>query len=150
MLFRSCDLIMQIGTAKYGIRDREGRFSPQRAEELAQVAQAFEIKLSQGAKPGKGGVLLAAKVTEEIAAVRGIAPHQDSISPNRHPDIADMDDLLDYVAKVRDLTGKPVGVKTAIGGWHFVNDLCNTVLRRGMDSAPDRSEERRVGKECRL
>ena len=132
-----CDLIMQIGTAKYGIRDREGRFSPQRAQELAQVAQAFEIKLSQGAKPGKGGVLLAAKVTEEIAAVRGIAPHQDSISPNRHPDIADMDDLLDYVAKVRDLTGKPVGVKTAIGGWHFVNDLCNTVLRRGMDSAPD-------------
>jgi glutamate synthase domain-containing protein 2 len=132
-----CDIIMQIGTAKYGIRTETGEFSPQRAKELAKVVNAFEIKLSQGAKPGKGGVLPAAKVTEEIARIRGIAPGVDSISPNRHPDIADMATLLDRVAYVRDLTGRPVGVKTAIGGWAFINDLCEEVLRRGLEYAPD-------------
>ena len=76
-----CDIIMQIGTAKYGIRDRDGNFSPERAKELGKVVKAFEIKLSQGAKPGKGGVLPGSKVTNEIAAIRGIPAHQDSISP---------------------------------------------------------------------
>ncbi len=132
-----CDIIMQIGTAKYGIRDREGNLSPGRAKELAQRVQAFEIKLSQGAKPGKGGVLPGSKVTEEIAQIRGIPPHQDSISPNRHRDIANVNELLDKVAYVRDLTGRPVGVKTAIGGWQFINDLCDAVLRRGLEYAPD-------------
>src|SRR5918992_6054795 len=64
-----CDIIMQIGTAKYGIRNLDGTFSAERAKELAPVVKAFEIKLSQGAKPGKGGVLPAAKVTEEIARI---------------------------------------------------------------------------------
>ena len=132
-----CDVIMQIGTAKYGIRDLEGRFSPEKARELAHVVKAFEIKLSQGAKPGKGGVLPAAKVTDEIARIRGIPAEQDSISPNRHHDIANIDDLLDRIAHVRDLTGRPVGVKTAIGGWDFVNELCDAVLRRGPEYAPD-------------
>ena len=99
--------------------------------------RAFEIKLSQGAKPGKGGILPAAKVTEEIAAIRGIPPHRDSISPNRHRDIADAGQLLDQIARLRDLTGKPVGVKTAIGGWEFVQDLCEAVQRRGLEWAPD-------------
>jgi glutamate synthase domain-containing protein 2 len=61
----------------------------------------------------------------------------DSISPNRHPDIANADQLLDRIARVRDVTGKPVGIKTALGGWHFMNDLCEAVLRRGIASAPD-------------
>jgi len=99
--------------------------------------KAFEIKLSQGAKPGKGGVLPGGKVTEEISRVRGIPAGQDSISPNRHYDIANMNELLDKVAYLRELTGRPVGVKTAIGGWDFVNDLCDTVLRRGREYAPD-------------
>src|SRR3990170_1698 len=132
-----CDIIMQIGTAKYGIRDLDGRFSPEKAQELAKVVGAFEIKLSQGAKPGKGGVLPAGKVTEEIARIRGIPPGKDSISPNRHYDMANMDQLLDKVAYLRDLTGRPVGVKTAIGGWEFINDLCEAVLRRGREYAPD-------------
>jgi glutamate synthase domain-containing protein 2 len=132
-----CDIIMQIGTAKYGIRDREGNFSPERARELGKVVKAFEIKLSQGAKPGKGGVLPGAKVTTEIAAIRGIPAHQDSISPNRHRDIGDVEQLLDQIARVRDLTGRPVGVKTAIGGWRFINDLCDAVNRRGLEYAPD-------------
>ena len=133
----NCDVIMQIGTAKYGIRDDDGKLSAERARELAKVVKAFEIKLSQGAKPGKGGVLPGGKVTAEIARIRGIPIGQDSISPNRHLDIANMDQLLDQVAYIRDLTGRPVGIKTAIGGWEFINDLCDTVLRRGREYAPD-------------
>ena len=132
-----CDIIMQIGTANYGIRGRDGQFSPERAKELAHKVKAFEIKLSQGAKPGKGGVLPAAKVTDQIAAIRGIPAHHDSISPNRHRDIANVDQLLDKVALIRDLTGKPVGVKTAIGGWQFMNELCDAINRRGLEYAPD-------------
>ena len=133
------DIIMQIGTANYGIRDDRGQFSRERAREIAAYPQvkAFEIKLSQGAKPGKGGVLPAAKVTEQIAHIRGIPAHIDSISPNRHVDIANVDELLDRIALVRDITGKPVGVKTAIGGWQFVNELCEAVNRRGLEYAPD-------------
>ena len=132
-----CDIIMQMGTAKYGMRNLDGSFSRERAKELAQHVKAFEIKLSQGAKPGKGGVLPGSKVTEEISRIRGIPAGKDSISPNRHYDIANMDQLLDKVAQFRDLTGRPVGIKTAVGGWDFINDLCETVLRRGKEYAPD-------------
>jgi glutamate synthase domain-containing protein 2 len=97
----------------------------------------FEIKLSQGAKPGKGGILPAAKVTAEIAAIRGIPEGEDSISPNRHPDIDDLDDLLDQIARIRELTGKPVGFKTVIGSLDWLDDLCAEVRRRGVESAPD-------------
>ena len=131
------DIIMQIGTAKYGVRDAHGELSAERLLELSKVVKAFEIKLSQGAKPGKGGVLPAAKVSAEIARIRGIPEHTDSISPNRHPEIGSADQLLDMVARVRDLTGRPVGVKTAIGGWTFLNDLADAVHRRGLEFAPD-------------
>ena len=132
-----CDIIMQMGTAKYGMRDFDGNISPEKVKELARVVKAFEIKLSQGAKPGKGGVLPGAKVTEEIARIRGIPAGQDSISPNRHRDIANVDQLLDKIAYLRELSGRPVGVKTAIGGWDFANDLCDAILRRGLEYAPD-------------
>ncbi|MCE7914298.1 MAG: FMN-binding glutamate synthase family protein [Nitrosomonas sp. PRO4] len=132
-----CDLIMQIGTAKYGIRDEQGNFSPQRAKALSKVVKAFEIKLSQGAKPGKGGLLPANKVHEEIAAIRGIPVNQNSISPNRHKDINNIDELLDKIHYIRELTGRPVGIKTAIGGWNFINELCDSINRRGLDYAPD-------------
>jgi glutamate synthase domain-containing protein 2 len=131
------DVIMQIGTAKYGIRDPDGAFSPARAKELGKVVKAFEIKLSQGAKPGKGGVLPGGKVTAEIAAIRGIPQGQDSISPNRHRDAANVGELLDQVHSIRSLTGRPVGIKTAIGGWRFLNDMAEDVLRRGLEYAPD-------------
>jgi glutamate synthase domain-containing protein 2 len=132
-----CDVIMQIGTAKYGVRDAQGNLSPERLVELSKVVKAFEIKLSQGAKPGKGGVLPAKKVTAEIAQIRGIPEGRDSISPNRHRDISNMNDLLDKIAYIRDLTGRPVGVKTAIGGWRFMNELGEAVNRRGLEFAPD-------------
>ena len=132
-----CDVIMQIGTARYGIRDEQGHFSADKAKQITKSVKAFEIKLSQGAKPGKGGVLPAGKVTREIARIRGIPANQDSISPNRHTDIASIDQLLDKIAFIRDLTGRPVGVKTAIGGWQFMNELCEAVNRRGLEYAPD-------------
>jgi glutamate synthase domain-containing protein 2 len=132
-----CDVIMQIGTAKYGVRDAQGNLSTERLMELSRVVKAFEIKLSQGAKPGKGGVLPGKKVTPEIAHIRGIPEGRDSISPNRHRDISNMNELLEKIAWMRDLTGKPVGVKTAVGGWRFMNEMADIVHRRGLEFAPD-------------
>jgi glutamate synthase domain-containing protein 2 len=133
------DVVFQIGTAKYGVRDPHGHLSEARLRELAAMAQIrmFEIKLSQGAKPGKGGILPAVKVTPEIAAIRGIPPGRDSLSPNRHPDIHDLDDLLDQIARIRDITGKPVGFKTVIGNFDWLDELCSAIHRRGIESAPD-------------
>jgi len=133
------DIVMQIGTAKYGVRDAAGKLSDERLRELAahDAVKAFEIKLSQGAKPGKGGVLPAAKVTAEIARIRGIPEGVDSISPNRHRDVANVNELIDMIVRVRTVTGKPVGIKTAIGGRRFLHELCEAILRRGLDSAPD-------------
>jgi glutamate synthase domain-containing protein 2 len=132
-----CDVIMQIGTAKYGARDAQGNLSTERLIELSRVVKAFEIKLSQGAKPGKGGVLPGKKVTPEIAHIRGIAEGRDSISPNRHRDISNMTELVEKIAWMRDLTGRPVGVKTAVGGWRFMNEMADIVHRRGLEFAPD-------------
>lgn len=138
-LVGGCDVIYQIGTAKYGVRDEHGKLDPGKLREMAahENVRAFEIKLSQGAKPGKGGVLPAAKVTEEIARIRGIPVGKDSISPNRHPETSNMDELLDMVVLVREITGKPVGIKTAIGGWQFMHELAEAVNRRGLYCAPD-------------
>ncbi|HLS86236.1 MAG TPA: FMN-binding glutamate synthase family protein, partial [Burkholderiales bacterium] len=131
------DIIFQIGTAKYGVRDPGGNLSEEKLLNLAKIVKAFEIKLSQGAKPGKGGVLPGRKVTAEIAQIRGIPEGRDSISPNRHRDISSMDELLEKVAWIRDLTGRPVGVKTAVGGWQFMHQLAEIVHRRGLEYAPD-------------
>ena len=134
-----CDVIMQIGTAKYGVRDEQGRLSDAKLREIAahDAVRAFEIKLSQGAKPGKGGVLPGGKVTAEIARIRGIPEGVDSLSPNRHPEIGNVDQLLDMVLRVREATGKPVGIKTAIGGWQLMNQLTDALARRGAGDAPD-------------
>ena len=132
-----CDIIMQIGTAKYGVRDAHGNLSTERLIELSKAVRAFEIKLSQGAKPGKGGVLPGRKVTAEIAQIRGIPEGRDSISPNRHRDISNMTELLEKLAWMRELTGRPVGVKTAVGGWRFMNEMAEIVHRRGLEFAPD-------------
>ncbi|MDX8394138.1 MAG: FMN-binding glutamate synthase family protein [Mariprofundales bacterium] len=134
-----CDLVMQIGTAKYGVRDEHGKISDKRLRELAAIPQIkmFEIKLSQGAKPGKGGILPAAKVTAEIANIRGIPQGQDSISPNRHPEIDNPSELLDMIAHVRSVTGKPVGFKIVLGGCAVLDSLFNEIKLRGIESAPD-------------
>ncbi|WP_420591925.1 FMN-binding glutamate synthase family protein [Bacterioplanoides sp.] len=134
-----CDLVAQIGTAKYGVRTPEGELDEEKLKAIAAHEQVrmFEIKLSQGAKPGKGGMLPGAKVSAEIAAIRGIPEGEDSISPNGHPDIRSVDDLLDMIARVRAVTGKPVGFKTVLGGMDWIQDLCHEIMLRGVESAPD-------------
>ena len=134
-----CDIIFQIGTAKYGVRDDQGALSEEKLRQVADHEQVrmFEIKLSQGAKPGKGGILPAAKVTEVIASTRGIPAGQDSISPNRHPDIASIDDLLDMIHRVRSVTGKPTGIKAVIGQSDWLDEICLRIHERGLEYAPD-------------
>ena len=133
------DIVFQIGTAKYGVRDENGLLSEDKLREIAAHEQIkmFEIKLSQGAKPGKGGILPGEKVTEEIAAIRGIPVGEDSISPNRHPEINNEDDLLDMIGRIREVTGKPVGIKAVIGSYFWVESFCRAIKNRGIDSAPD-------------
>jgi glutamate synthase domain-containing protein 2 len=127
------DLVFQIGTARYGVREPGGALSDARLGEIAALPQVrmFEIKLSQGAKPGKGGILPAIKVTPEIAAIRGIPVGEDSLSPNRHIDINSNDDLLAFIARVKRVTGKPVGIKAVVGAYGWVDDLMAEVARGG-------------------
>ncbi len=134
-----CDIVCQIGTAKYGVRDEQGRLSDDKLREKAALEQVkmFEIKLSQGAKPGKGGMLPGEKVSEEIAAIRGIAVGEPSISPNRHPEIASINDLLEMVSHVRRVTGKPVGFKLVLGSTDWLDDFCEAMIARGLEEAPD-------------
>ena len=133
------EIVFQIGTAKYGVRDAEGKLSDDKLREVAANPQVvmFEIKLAQGAKPGKGGILPAAKVSEEIAAIRGILPHIASISPNRHVEVNDFGDLLDLIAHVRGVTGKPTGFKTVIGEPQDFRAFFEELAKRGPDAAPD-------------
>lgn len=133
------DLVFQIGTAKYGVRDPEGNFSEERLKEVAAYPQIrmFEIKLAQGAKPGKGGILPAEKVTPEIAAIRGIRQGEASISPNRHREVDGFGDLLDMVCRIREITGKPVGFKTVVGSPEGLQPLFDLIQSRGPDDAPD-------------
>jgi glutamate synthase domain-containing protein 2 len=133
------DIVFQIGTAKYGVRAADGGLDEDKLAEVAAHDQVrmFEIKLSQGAKPGKGGILPAVKVTKEIAKIRGIPEGQASISPNRHPEIKDASSLLDMIEQVRRVTGKPVGFKAVMGGFCWLRDLFEEINRRGAESAPD-------------
>src|SRR4026209_171051 len=121
--------MMQTAAARYGVRDAQGNLSNDRLVELSKVVKAFEIKLSQGAKPGKGGVLPGKKVTPEVANIRGIPEGRDSISPNRHRDISSMNELLEKIAWIRDLTGRPIGVKTAVGGGGVLEGRGRTLRR---------------------
>lgn len=134
-----CDIVFQIGTAKYGVRDAAGNLSDDKLREKAAISQVkmFEIKLSQGAKPGKGGILPAEKVSKAIAEIRGIPEGQPSISPNRHADIASIDDLLDTVERIRRVTGKPCGFKLVLGTTDWLDEFCEAVIKRGVERAPD-------------
>jgi glutamate synthase domain-containing protein 2 len=120
------ELVYQIGTAYFGCRDEHGRFDLQRLKDLVASApvRALEIKLSQGAKPGLGGVLPAAKVSAEIAETRGVPEGVDCISPSRHAEFSDVDSLLDWVELLAAETGLPVGIKSAVGDLQFWRDLC--------------------------
>ena len=133
------DIVFQIGTAKYGVRNKDGSLDDDKLREVAAHDQVkmTELKLSQGAKPGKGGILPGEKVTEAIASIRGIKAGEDSISPNRHPEIDSAEDLLNVINHIREVSGKPVGFKTVIGAYGWLEELFDLVLERGIESAPD-------------
>ncbi|WP_417684712.1 FMN-binding glutamate synthase family protein [Pseudidiomarina gelatinasegens] len=134
-----CDIVFQIGTAKYGVRTGSGALHEGKLRQLASDdrIKMFEIKLSQGAKPGKGGILPAIKVNQEIAEIRGIPVGKDSISPNRHPEIKNNEELLDFIERVRTITGKPTGIKFVMGEPNWIDELVAAINARGSSSAPD-------------
>jgi glutamate synthase domain-containing protein 2 len=131
------DLIWQIGTGYFGCRNRDGTFDMAMLKDRVAryKVRMIEIKLSQGAKPGKGGVLPAAKVTQEIAAIRGVELGKDVISPSYHTAFHDVDSLLDFVERIADETGLPVGIKSAVGELTFWEQLADAMARggRGVD-----------------
>ena len=131
------DLVWQIGTGYFACRDEHGKFSLERAVEAAASAKvrAIEIKLSQGAKPGLGGVLPAAKITPEIARIRGIPLGRDCISPSSHSAFSDVSSMLDFIERLADATGLPIGIKSAVGDLGFWRDLAAQMAKtkRGPD-----------------
>lgn len=132
------DLVWQIGTGYFGCRELDGRFSLQRLTDTVAAhpeVKAIEIKLSQGAKPGVGGVLPRQKITPEIAATRHIPADRDCISPAAHTAFHDHDSLLDFVELVAGETGLPVGIKSAVGDMTFWHNLASEMAhgRRGVD-----------------
>lgn len=133
------DIVFQIGTAKYGVCTPAGKLDDEKLAAIAAYDQVkmFELKFSQGAKPGKGGILPAVKVTPQIAATRGIPVGQASISPNGHPEVKSVAEMLDFISHVRNITGKPTGLKAVLGAYGWVESLCAEIVKRGTESAPD-------------
>ena len=127
------DLIWQIGTGYFGCRDAVGRFSLDRCLESVASAnvRALEIKLSQGAKPGLGGVLPAAKITREISRIRGVPMGKDCVSPASHSEFSDVSSMLDFIERLADATGRPVGIKSAVGDLGFWRDLAREMEQTG-------------------
>ncbi len=131
------ELVYQIGSGYFGCRTPDGRFDLDRLVALTdqQPIRAIEIKLSQGAKPGVGGVLPGAKVTPEIAAIRGIEPGRDCVSPSNHSAFSDVSSMVDFVEEIAAATGLPVGIKTAVGDLGLFEDLATLMANedRGVD-----------------
>ncbi|MBI1312116.1 FMN-binding glutamate synthase family protein [bacterium] len=131
------ELIWQIGTGYFGCRDEHGRFSLDRFKEVvaANPIRAIEVKLSQGAKPGLGGVLPAAKVTPQISRIRGVPLGRDCISPSSHSAFHDVDSMLDFVELLAAESGLPVGIKSAVGEQGFWSELAERMATdsRGVD-----------------
>lgn len=131
------DLVYQCGTGYFGCRDADGRFSMSAFLDTVESAEvkAIEVKLSQGAKPGLGGVLPGAKVTKEIAEARGVPVGITVHSPNRHSEFADVVGLIDFVERLADATGLPVGIKSAVGERRFWTELATRMAddNRGPD-----------------
>ena len=134
-----CDIVYQLGTAKFGARNDDGTLNPEKLKKVCENPniKMIELKISQGAKPGKGGILPASKVTAEIAGIRGIKEGEPAISPNRHVDAKNPEELLDLIAKVREASGRPVGIKFVVGNIMPIKELVAAIKARGPQSAPD-------------
>jgi glutamate synthase domain-containing protein 2 len=129
------DLVWQIGTGYFGCRTEDGNFHPEKFREKAALEQVkmIEIKLSQGAKPGHGGILPAAKNTEEIASIRGVEPYTDVHSPPMHSAFKDSVGLMKFVQQLRDLSGgKPVGFKLCLGSREEFDEILQAMITTGI------------------
>lgn len=129
-----CDLIFQIGTGKFGVRDAQGCFDPDAYRRWCEyeAVKGVELKLAQGAKPGKGGMLPVAKISPEIARARGISMHEDCLSPPRHAEAANAMALLEFVEQLQKLAGKPVGIKLVVGLEGAVEELADAMQQTGI------------------
>jgi glutamate synthase domain-containing protein 2 len=128
------EVVWQLGTGYFGARTADGMFDDAKCVATVEAnpqIRMIEVKLSQGAKPGKGGILPGAKVTPEIAAIRGVPVGQDVMSPNYHHEFSDADGLIDFVERIAAATGLPVGVKSAVGELGFWKTLAERMLARG-------------------
>ena len=123
------DVVFHFGTGYFGVRDEDGGFSMEKMKQLVErnpFVRAIEIKLSQGAKPGKGGVLPGKKITKEIAEIRGVEIGKDVLSPPTHKAFSNVPELMDFIEDIAKETGLPVGIKAAIGKldeWKELADL---------------------------
>jgi glutamate synthase domain-containing protein 2 len=133
-LLGGSDLIFQIGTGKFGVRDAEGHFDPELYRHWCEREEirGIELKLSQGAKPGKGGMLPAAKISAEIANIRGIPMGQDCISPPRHREAPNAMALLEFIDELQQLGGKPVGIKLVVGLEASIEELADAMQQTGV------------------
>ncbi len=132
------DLVWQVGTGYFGCRDSKGQFCAKTFQQKAAqpTVKMIEIKISQGAKPGHGGILPAAKVTPEIAAIRDVPLGQDVLSPPGHSAFSTPIELLEFVAELRRLSnGKPVGFKFCLGDMREFLSICKAMLKTGI--SPD-------------
>jgi glutamate synthase (ferredoxin) len=132
------DLVWQIGTGYFGCRNANGRFDLERFKDNIARSQvrAVEIKLSQGAKPGAGGILPAAKISAEIVEIRGVPFGRDCVSPAAHSAFSNVDEMLDFVEMLSDATGGlPIGIKSAVGQLDFWRTLVAQMAdgKRGVD-----------------
>lgn len=129
------DLVWEIGTGYFGCRTEEGHFDADKFKEKANWEQVkmIEIKISQGAKPGHGGVLPAAKNNKEIAEIRGVQPHTTVLSPPGHSAFSNAEELLQFIDQLRSLSnGKPVGFKLAIGSKQEFIEICEKMVETGI------------------
>ena len=128
------DVIFHFGTGYFGVRDEQGNFSMDKMKQLVSdnpCIKAIEVKLSQGAKPGKGGVLPGKKITREIADIRGVPMGKDVLSPPTHSAFGTVTELYDFVESIAEETGLPVGIKGAIGKTDMWEELADLMVERG-------------------
>ncbi|MBU3822808.1 FMN-binding glutamate synthase family protein [Flavobacteriaceae bacterium XHP0103] len=128
------DVIFHFGTGYFGVRSEDGKFSIDKLIKLVDdnpFIRAIEVKLSQGAKPGKGGVLPGAKITPELAKIRGVEVGKDVLSPPNHSAFSNVPEMVDFIETIAEKTGLPVGIKAAIGKLEQWEELADIMLKTG-------------------
>jgi glutamate synthase domain-containing protein 2 len=135
---KGADVVFHFGTGYFGVRDDTGNFSMEKMVELVKdnpQIRAIEVKLSQGAKPGKGGVLPASKITKEISKIRNVPIGKDVLSPPNHTAFSNIPELIDFVEEIAEATGLPVGIKSAVGRLNQWKELATLMAKtkRGPD-----------------